>query len=146
MKLDTAKVHKGKAIVAYVGDQAVDSEGNVIEGAPKPPKDTEPSQQLGGRADMNAEERSASIMASAFAKALAAASGKEPIAPAADTSDDDEGTDSEESDELPPLADMPAHLESITDVDELKALKRQDTRKGGKQLIQARIDALKGAE
>jgi hypothetical protein len=54
--------------------------------------------------------------------------------------------DSEESDELPTLADMPAHLETITDVDELKALKRQDTRKGGKELIQARIDALKSAE
>jgi hypothetical protein len=41
---------------------------------------------------------------------------------------------------------MPDYLATMTDVDELRALKRQDKRKGGKALIQARIDALKAGE
>jgi hypothetical protein len=60
--------------------------------------------------------------------------------------DDDEGEDTEESDDLPALAEMPDYLATMSDVDELRALKRQDKRKGGKALIQARIDALKAGE
>jgi hypothetical protein len=143
-----AKMHNGKAIVAYNAQgQAIDSEGAIIKGAPKPPKDTDPSQQIGRAGALSSEEKIGLAIAQAIVNPAALVA-KAAAADAATTTadDDDEGTDSDESDELPPLADMPAHLESITDVDELRTLKRQDTRKGGKQLIQARIDALKGAE
>lgn len=143
-----AKLHKGRAIVAYKNGQAIDSDGKVIEGAPKQPKDTDPSQQIGRASAPTPEERMALAFAQAMAnpQALLAKHAAAEAAANASADADDEGTDSEDSDELPSLPDMPAHLESIDDVDALKAMKRQDTRKGGKQLIQARIDALKAAE
>jgi hypothetical protein len=48
----------------------VDSEGREIEGAPKQPKDTDPSQQPHAMAGLNNEERSAAILAGALATAL----------------------------------------------------------------------------
>jgi hypothetical protein len=65
-----ATMYKGRAIVAYVGDKAVDSNGEEIEGAPKPPKDTDPSLQPHALAALNTEERSAAILANALATAL----------------------------------------------------------------------------
>jgi hypothetical protein len=142
-----AQKHDGKAIVAYRNGQAIDSDGNVIKGAPKPPKDTDPSQQIGRANALSPEERMAAAVASAVLNPQAALARAQFVeASTAAATDDDEGEDTEESDELPALADMPAHLASITDVDELKALKKQDKRKGGKALIQSRIDVLKGAE
>ena len=63
----TAEMYKGRAIVAYVNGEAVDSNGEVIEGAPKPPKDTDPSQQPHAMAALNTEERSAAVLASGTA-------------------------------------------------------------------------------
>lgn len=143
-----AKVHEGQAIVAYRDGKAIDSDGNVIKGAPKQPKDTPASEQIGRAGSLSQEERIAAAVAGAMLNpqaALAKAQAAD-AANAAVDDDADEGTDAEEEEGLPTLADMPAHLESITDVDELKALKKQDTRKGGKELIQARIDALKAGE
>ena len=40
------------------------------------------------------------------------------------------------------LADMPAHLHSVTDVDEVRSMRRQDKRKGAKPLYAARIAEL----
>jgi hypothetical protein len=79
-------------------------------------------------------------------RTLRQAQAAEAASAAADASDDDEGEDTEESEDLPALAEMPEYLATMTDVDELRALKRQDKRKGGKALIQARIDALKASE
>jgi hypothetical protein len=136
-----AKKHDGQTLYYRADGVAVNADGQVIEGAPKRRKDTPPENQPGALGASTPEER----LAIAVARAV-----KNPDAVLANagaaTTGDEEGIDSEESDELPTLADMPAHLETITDVDELKALKRQDTRKGGKELIQARIDALKSAE
>lgn len=55
-----------------------------------------------------------------------------------------EGEDTEEAEGLPTLADMPAHLASITDADELKALRRSDKRKGAKPMYKARLAELEG--
>lgn len=62
----TAKMHKGQAIVAYVGDKAVDSNGAEIEGAPKPPKDTDPSEQPGALGASTPEERMGIAIATAL--------------------------------------------------------------------------------
>jgi hypothetical protein len=144
-----AKMHEGKAIVAYRDGKAIDSEGNVIKGAPKQPKDTPASEQLGRVGALTSEERMAAAVAHAVLNptaAIAKAQAAEAASAAADASDDDEGEDTEESEDLPALAEMPEYLATMTDVDELRALKRQDKRKGGKALIQARIDALKAGE
>lgn len=142
-----AKVHEGRAIVAYRDGKAIDSEGNVIKGAPKQPKDTPASEQLGRAGALSPEERMAAAVAAAVINPQAALARAQAVeAASADEEEDDEGTDAEEEEGLPSLPDMPAHLESITDIDELKAMKRQDTRKGGKKLIQDRIDALKASE
>jgi hypothetical protein len=142
-----AQKHDGKAIVAYRNGQAIDSEGNVIKGAPKPPKDTDSSQQIGRANALSPEERMAAAVASAVLNPQAALARAQFVeASTAAATDDDEGEDTEESDDLPGLAEMSDYLATMTDVDELKALKRQDKRKGGKALIQARIDALKAGE
>lgn len=140
-----AKLHKGRAIVAYKNGQAIDSDGRVIEGAPKQPKDTDASQQIGRAHAATPEER----MALAFAQALAnpqALLAKAAAAEAATSTadDDDDGVDSDEEEGLPSLPDMQAHLADITDADELKALQKQDKRKGAKPLYKARLAELEG--
>jgi hypothetical protein len=67
-----ARMHDGKAIVAYRNGQAIDSEGNVIKGAPKPPKDTDPSQQIGRANALSSEERMAAAVAAAVINPQAA--------------------------------------------------------------------------
>lgn len=85
-----AQLHKGRAIVAYRADgEAIDSEGVVIEGAPKATKDTPPDQQPGALGAPTPEERMAIAIATAIQnpKALAAkgaslAGASAPAAPA----------------------------------------------------------------
>jgi hypothetical protein len=141
-----AKMHKGKAIVAYRNGQAIDSDGNVIEGAPKPPKDTPASEQIGRAGALSPEERMAAAVAAAVINpqaALARAQAVDAATAAPETDDEDEGTsDAEEEEGMPTLADLPAHLDSMTNADEIKAMRRQDVRKGAKPMYKARLDAL----
>jgi hypothetical protein len=121
---------------------AVDANDQVVEGAPKRPANTDPSQQPAAGGLLSSEER----VAVAVAKAM-----KDPDAvlsraaaqstPADATAGSDQAVD---ADELPTLADMPAYLDSITDVDEVRALQRTDDRKGAQDLYAARIDELGG--
>ena len=149
-----AKLYKGAngqlvAHVAYVGDTPVDSEGREVKGAPKRQPDTKPEDQP-TNVLLSPEEK----MANAFALALAGQN-KSPDLKAAkeqakatalsDTPDAEEvaeETDSDEEEGLPSLADMPAHLHSVTDVDEVRSMRRQDKRKGAKPLYAARIAEL----
>jgi hypothetical protein len=61
---------KGVAVVAYVNGMAVDSEGREVKGAPPESPVTDPSLQPHAMAALNTEERSAAILAGAFATAL----------------------------------------------------------------------------
>lgn len=119
----TAKVIDGRAIVAYVGDVAVDSDGKPIEGAPKRPKDTDPSKQPGALGAPTPEER----MGQAIATALTTAA-------KADNDDDDDDT-------LPAVDDLADHLSTL-DIDEVKALRKRDKRKTAKRHYDARIAEL----
>jgi hypothetical protein len=136
-----AKLYKGRAIVAYVDGQAVDSDGKVIEGAPRQPKDTPREQQPAAGGVLAPEERVAVAVARAMkdpdgvlsrAGALPTGSGEA----ASEVIDDDE--------ELPTLADMPQYLASINNVDQVKALQAKDDRKGAQDLYDARIAELGG--
>lgn len=61
-----AKLHDGHAIVGYnADDEAIDSEGRVIKGAPKRSKDTPPNQQPGALGAQTPEERIAVAVARA---------------------------------------------------------------------------------
>jgi hypothetical protein len=75
--------------------------------------------------------------------ALARAQAVDAATAAPETDDEDEGTsDAEEEEGMPTLADLPAHLDSMTNADEIKAMRRQDVRKGAKPMYKARLDAL----
>jgi hypothetical protein len=80
-----AKVFKGRALVAYVGDVGVDSEGVPIEGAPKRPPLTPSEQQPGAMGAPSPEERMAIAIAQAITnpKELAARAPKAAPKPAA---------------------------------------------------------------
>lgn len=109
----------------YVNGVAVDANGKEIEGAPKQPKDTDPSQQPGAIGVQSPEEK----LAAALATALKGGAPQE-------DDEDEEGTLT--------LAELPDHLATISDVAELKAMKRKEKRKGGKELIAARIAEIEG--
>lgn len=136
----TAKLHDGQAIVAYnAKGEAIDSDGAVIKGAPRPPKDTPPDQQPGALGAATPEERIAVAVARAMKdpdKVLANAGAANPA------SDEDEGTDSDEEEGLPPLAEMQDHLAGIKTVEEVESLRKQDKRKGAKPLYKARLAEL----
>jgi hypothetical protein len=66
----TAKLHDGRAIVAYVNGEAVDSNGVEIEGAPKQPKDTDPSNSRTRWLASQHRRAVCAILATAFASAL----------------------------------------------------------------------------
>lgn len=123
----------GVALVAYVDGVGVDSEGRAVKGAPKEPPVTDPSQQPHAMAALNSDERSAAILATAFAKALAgtgvaSAPALPPAAPA----------------ELPTLAELPDHLAGLTSADAVRALQAQDERKGAVSMYEARLAELSG--
>lgn len=142
----TAKKEGG---LYYLADgTAVDANGEAVKGAPKRKPDTDPSKQPGALNAPTSEERMGFAIAQALANPQAMIAKVQAAEAAAAKTDDeeDEGVDTDESDDLPKLDEMPEYLATMTDVDELKALKKQDKRKGGKELIQARIDALKTAE
>jgi hypothetical protein len=131
-----APLVKGRAVVAYVNGVAVDSEGREVEGAPKPTPDTDPSQQPHALAQLNTEERSAQIMATAFASALNGSPGKA----AASASKSAVG----EEEELPTLAELEAHIADM-DAKSVKAMQKKDERKGAEPIYEARLESLKGA-
>jgi hypothetical protein len=133
--------------------KAVDSEGREIKDAPKRPKDTSPEEMARVAQSTDPVQRLAETLDRTFgggAHAASMAAMRGPATPAASSAvaaDDDEGgTDSEEEEGLPPLAEMEAHLNTISDVDELKSMRRSDKRKGAKPLYAARIKELEGGE
>lgn len=54
-------------------------------------------------------------------------------------------TDSDEEEGLPPLSGMADHLAGIESVDDVKAMRKTDKRKGAKPLYEARIAELEGS-
>lgn len=126
-----AKLYKGRAITAYVNGEAVDSNGEVIEGAPKQPKDTDPSQQPHVMAALNTEERSAEVLAKAFASALKGGAAK-------GTSDQ-----SAEADigALPPVRDLADAIGKL-DAAEVKAMQKRDDRATAEPIYKARLTEL----
>lgn len=134
---------------------AVDAEGETIKDAPKRPADTDPSRQPAAGGMLSPEERVAVAVAKAMkdpdailarSGATAAGSGASDTGgtSATDSTDEPDETDSDEEEGLPTLAEMPAYLASIDDVDELRSMRRQDKRKGAKDLYAARLDQLGG--
>lgn len=135
--MSEAKLYNGVALVAYVNGVGVDSEGNPVKGAPKQPEDTDPSLQPHAQGSLNSEERSAAILANALASALA---GRLPAPVVAG------GEDEEDVDEPGALTldELPAHLATLTTVEEVKEFRKGDKRKGAKALYEARIAELEG--
>jgi hypothetical protein len=133
----TAEMYKGRAIVAYVDGKAVDSNGEEIEGAPKQPKDTDPSQQPHAMAALNTEERSAAVLANAFATALGkgAPKGSATSATTGQTSDPGEG-------DMPTIKELPDHVAKLTTVKEVKAMAKRDERVSAEPIYAARIAEL----
>ena len=125
----TATMYKGRAIVAYVNGVAVDSNGEEIEGAPKQPKDTDPSQQPHAMAALNTEERSAAVLAKAFATALKGGAVKGSATAPADST----------GDELPTIKDLPDHVAKLDTVKEVKAMAKRDDRVSAEPIYDARI-------
>lgn len=124
-----AKLYKGRAIVAYVNDEAVDSEGKVIEGAPKQSPDTDPSKQPHALAALNTEERSAAVLANAFATALrGAAANSEPA-----------DTETADTDALPTIKDLPDAVAKLKTVAEVNAMAKRDERVSAEPIYDARI-------
>ena len=72
----TAKMHDGRAIVAYVDGKAVDSNGVEIEGAPKASKDTDPWLQTGALGAPTPEERMGIAIATALKGGTVTSKGK----------------------------------------------------------------------
>lgn len=137
----TATMHDGRAIVAYNQQgKAVDSEGVVIPGAPRPPKDTDPAQQVGASGAPTPEERMAIAIAQAIVnpKALAAKG--------AASSKAAEEPDGGEEVETPTLAELPDHLAGLKSVADVKAMQKGDERVGAQKLYAARIAELEGGE
>jgi hypothetical protein len=114
----------------------VDADGNVLKDAPKRGKDTDPSKQPGALGAPTPEER----MGRAIADAI---TGKKPASAAA-VAEEEDATDDDEVDGLPTLADLPDHLAGIESVDEVKALRKTDKRKGAKPIYEARLAELEG--
>lgn len=138
-----AKLHKGKAIVAYnTKGQAIDSEGAVIEGAPKPPKDTPRDQQPGAAGAQTEAQRIA------VAVALAMRDPDAFLKNSGVTMEPTDSTNGEPADEseLPTLADLPDHLQTLTSADQVRALQATDERKGAVQHYDARLAELEGGK
>ena len=115
----------------YVGDTAVDADGKAIKGAPKRPKDTDPSKQPGAFGAPTPEER----MGLAIANAL---QGKT----SASAASSDETDENDEDEQLPTLAELPDHLAGLKSIEDVQALQEQDERKGAVALYEARIAEL----
>jgi hypothetical protein len=137
-----AQMHDGRAIVAYRGDVALDSEGVAIKGAPKPPKDTDPSEQPGALGAPTPEERMGLAIANALQGKVPASVGGQKTARA--TAESGPGADA--ADELPKIADLDAHLAGLSSVAEVKALQKRDERVSAEPKYKARIAELKASE
>lgn len=140
-----AKMHDGKAIVAYnTQGQAVDSEGAVIKGAPKPPKDT-PRDQQPGAAGAQTE-----AMRIAVAVALAMKDPDAVLKNAGATTETKveptDKTDGESADEteLPTVADLPDHLAGLKSADEVRKLQSADERTTAQKHYETRLAELEG--
>lgn len=152
----TAKMHNGVAIVAYVNGKAVDSEGREIEGAPKPPKDTDPSEQPGVMGALSQEERLAVAVAKAVNDPKGTLAKKRGAKDETDArpilTDEDkpasqragEVVTSIEDEGLPSIADLSARLATLTNADAVRAMQKRDPRKKARPLYKARLAELKG--
>ena len=124
----TAKMHDGRAIVAYVGDKAIDSQGDEIKGAPKPPKDTDPSEQPGALGAPTPEERMGIAIATALKGGPVKGAKAGVIAP------DDEA--------LATIKDLPDAVGKLKTVAEVKAMAKRDDRATAGPIYDARIAEL----
>jgi hypothetical protein len=131
----------------YLADgSATDAHGNVIEGAPKAPKATPAHMQPGyvgpdvpagaalpsiGGALLVTPEQLKQLIAAEVAKGA----GKN----AAKSSE----SETEQSDELPKIADLDEHLQSLTSAAEVKALQKRDERVTAGPMYEARLAELK---
>lgn len=142
---------------------AVDSEGRAIKGAPKRQPDTDPAKQLGavnapseaeqiGRAIADAlSGKTAARDAAAASTPAPAPKSTEPALnapaalPPADTGTKGESEQQLEDDSkpgLPKIADLAAHLETVTSADEVRAMQATDARKTAQPLYDARLAEL----
>jgi hypothetical protein len=136
-----AQMVNGKALVGYVGGVGVDSEGVPIEGAPKQPKNTDPSRQPGAQGAPSPEERMAIAIAQAITnpKALAAKG-----ASASDKAAEEPDGNGEGDIELPVLAKLPRALKKLKSVEEVRAMQAKDDRAGAVEHYDARLAELSG--
>jgi hypothetical protein len=114
----------------YIKGRPVNANGDLVEGAPPQPKDTDPNQQPGATAQQNVDplSRLADLL-----------EGKAPRTPAPARKQSDEDEDGE----LPPVAELDAHLATLTTAGEVEALQARDTRKTAAPKYEARLDELK---
>ena len=127
----TAKMHDGRAIVAYVGDKAIDSQGDEIKGAPKPPKDTDPSEQPGALGAPTPEERMGIAIATALKGGAVKGHGSSGQSAAAS-----------EDVALPTIKDLPDAVGKLKTVAEVKAMAKRDDRATAGPIYDARIAEL----
>lgn len=112
----------------YIGDTAVDADGKAVPDAPAKQPNTDPSKQPGAPGGPTPEEK----LATAIAKGLQQSNKPK-----------DKDEDEDEDDTLPVLAELPAHLATLTSLDEVKALKKRDKRVGAQDAYVERIAELK---
>lgn len=138
-----AKMHNGRAIVAYVDGKAVDSEGKVIEGAPKPPKDT-PREKQPGSTMATPEERMGHAIAQAIINPQAVVARQVAAERDAGRADTTGETSTDEEEGLPTVADLPDHLAGITSAAEVRRLQANDERTTAQKHYDARLAELEG--
>lgn len=132
----TAKMHDGRAIVAYVDDKAIDSNGEEIPGAPKPKKDTDPSEQPGALGAPTPEERMGRAIATAIVDPKGTL-GKKNASKGEGTSGQTSGDDA-----LPTIKDLPDAVGKLKTVADVKAMAKRDDRATAGPIYDARIAEL----
>ena len=146
----TAKMVDGVAVVAYVNGVAVDANGKPVQGAPKPPKDTDPSAQPGALGAATPEERMGRAIADALSGKTAKAE-KDARAARVAASDDEDSGEREprigqrpDAEGLPTIANLGEHLAGLKSPAEVRALQKSDERKSAQAHYDARLVELKG--
>lgn len=123
--------------------KAVDAEGNEVKDAPKQPKNTDPSKQPGALGAATPEERMGVAIAQAILNPKAAVANAG-VGQTSQEGNVDENESGQEQVELPTLADLPDHLQSLNSVEEVEKLQNSDDRKGAVSLYEARLAELRG--
>lgn len=137
----------------YVAGVAVDANGDAVDGAPKRAKDTPTEHQPGSINSIISPEDRSSL---SIANALLMASGKKPMSmndflkARGDASvttvdeDEDDGKSGDSSEKLPPIANLPDHLQTLTTVREVKAMQKRDERVSAQTIYEKRLEELQG--